>query len=473
MTDCLILPEAPTAADALPLTPLPKDRLEGWLAEQPPAARAWVAAVGYTAEPGSVCLLPGPDGTPVAGLLGVPETPDLWTTAALPTSLPPGTYRLAPAEEGNGDAAAPAGYDPTLAALGWALGAYRFRRYKTQGDARPPARLVLPAGCDREAVQRAAEATFLVRDLVNTPAEDMGPAELAHEAQALAQEFGGTCQVTVGGNLLYRGYPAIHAVGRASSRAPRLIDLHWGATDAPKVTLVGKGVCFDSGGLDIKPSGGMLTMKKDMGGAAHVLGLARMIMMQGLPVRLRVLIPAVENMLAGNAFKPLDVIATRQGLTVEVGNTDAEGRLVLADALTEAASEAPELIVDFATLTGAARVALGPELPALFCNRDDLAQAVQAASERTADPLWRLPLWRGYARMLASGVADTSSTGDGPFAGAITAALFLEKFVPATVPWMHLDVFAWNPADRPGRPKGGEAMGLRAVHALIADRFGR
>ena len=333
--------------------------------------------------------------------------------------------------------------------------------------------LVWPAGADRAHVRAAAEATTTVRDLINTPAGDMGPAELAAAAHRIAKTKGAEIAEIKGSALLRQGYPTVHAVGRASANAPRLIDLRWGRADAPRVTLVGKGVCFDTGGLDLKPAQGMLRMKKDMGGAAHVMGLAQMIMSAGLDVRLRVLIPAVENSVAGNALRPLDIVKTRSGITVEVGNTDAEGRLILCDALTEAESEGPDLLVDCATLTGAARIALGAELPAFFCNDDALAGALASASEAVSDPLWRLPLWRPYRRMIDSKTADINNVSDSGLAGAITAALYLEEFVNRTTPWIHLDIMAWNLTTRPGRPVGGEAQGMRALFALIDSRFGR
>jgi leucyl aminopeptidase len=354
--------------------------------------------------------------------------------------------------------------------LGWALATYRFGRYRKHEGSFPT--LVWPGGCDRAGVERAASATFLVRDLINTPAADMGPEELAAAARTLADGHGARFAVIVGDELQVRNYPAVHAVGRASSRAPRLIDLQWGDESNPRVTLVGKGVCFDSGGLDLKPAAGMKLMKKDMGGAAIMLGLARMVMSANLPVRLRVLIPAVENSVSGNALRPLDVIETRKGLTVEIGNTDAEGRVILADALAEAASEQPALLVDCATLTGAARVALGTELPALFTNDDTLAQALLAHGAATGDPLWRLPLWKPYKRHLDGKVADLTNAADIAFAGAITAALFLAEFAKPAKPWAHIDIMAWNTDSRPGRPEGGEAMGMRALYGLIRERFG-
>ena len=449
---------------AVALIPLDKAAFADWLAGLPESRRAWVIAANFTAESGAVCPMPGDDGRLTAVLVGLGDDDDPWAFAALPAKLPPGLYRLArPIERRAAE----------WATLGWQLATYAFRRYKS-GEAKPWPRLVWPDNADRAAVLRAAEAIALVRDLINTPAADLGPAELAAAAEALAKRHGASLRVIVGEGLLAENFPAIHAVGRAAAhhRQPRLIDLAWGETDAPKVTLVGKGVCFDSGGLDLKPSSNMKLMKKDMGGAAHVLGLASMIMAAGLPVRLRVLIPAVENAVAGDSMRPLDVLSTRKGVTVEIGNTDAEGRLILADALWEAASESPALLIDVATLTGAARTALGPDLPALFANDDRLAADLLAAGEAEGDPLWRLPLFKPYRRMLDSKVADLTNASDSPHAGAITAALFLQEFVPAGIPWVHLDIMAWNAASRPGRPEGGEAIGLRALHALIADRFG-
>ncbi|CAO3399325.1 leucyl aminopeptidase family protein [Azospirillum palustre] len=448
--------------DTVALTPVTKAGLADWLAAQSPATASWVKAVGFTGEAGSTVFLPGPDGAVAHVLAGVSAVDDLWAFAGLPASLPAGSYRIDAALDARA---------ATRAALGWALGSYRFTRYK-----KPPekgfATLVWPAEADRGEVERAATATWLVRDLVNTPACDMGPAELAQAAQDLAAEFDAAVEVIVGQDLLDRDYPAIHAVGRASPRAPRLVDLRWGNPTHPKVTIVGKGVCFDTGGLDLKPSSAMLIMKKDMGGAAHALALGRMIMMAGLPVRLRVLVPAVENVVAGDSFKPQDVLKTRKGLTIEVGNTDAEGRLILCDALAEADSEKPELLIDFATLTGAARVALGPDLPALMSNNDALANDLTEAGTAVDDPMWRLPLWAPYRKGLDSKVADINNVTANGFAGAITAGLFLQEFVSKETPWAHLDTYAWNGANRPGRPEGGEALGLRAAYAVIAKRFG-
>ncbi|QQS15024.1 MAG: leucyl aminopeptidase family protein [Rhodospirillales bacterium] len=386
----------------------------------------------------------------------------MWDYGALATRLPPGEYCLV----GDLDAAA-----ATAAATAFALGTWRFTRYR--GRAKPGPRLVWPAKCDRAAVERVVDGMFLGRDLITTPANDMGPAELAAAAKKLAQRHRARFSAIAGEELLRRNFPVIHAVGRASTRAPRLVDIVWGRAGAPKVTLIGKGVCFDSGGLDLKPATGMLMMKKDMGGAATVLAAASMIMAARLDVRLRVLIPAVENSVSGNAFRPMDVIRSRKGVTVEIGNTDAEGRLILCDALTYAARFKPAMMIDVATLTGAARVALGPELPALFCNDDALAEALLKAGREREDPLWRMPLWSDYRRFLDSKIADINNAAQSPFGGAITAALFLREFVPDSVPWAHIDTMAWNQTARPGRPEGGEAMAARAIFAAIGERFGR
>jgi len=386
----------------------------------------------------------------------------MWALAGLAESLPEGSYRL------DG---VPAGGDPSRVALGWALGTYGFTRYRDKPAAK--ARLVWPHGADRGLVERLAAAVFLARDLQTTPASDMGPEELAAAAIRVAEAQGARCRVVVGDDLIAENYPTIHAVGRASTRPPRLVDITWGDEAAPKVTLVGKGVCFDSGGLDLKPASGMKMMKKDMSGAAIMLALGQALMQAGLDIRLRVMLPCVENAVAGNAMRPLDIVRTRKGLTVEIGNTDAEGRLILCDALAEASGEKPALLLDAATLTGAARVALGPELPALFCNDDGLAAALITAGAAEDDPMWRMPLYRPYRRQIDSKVADLNNISDGPHAGAITAALYLQEFVDADVPWAHLDVMAWNQRSRPGRPEGAEPQTLRALYAHIADRFGK
>ena len=434
---------------------------DAWLAAQPPRARAAAAAqklkpVGYASA-----ILPGDDADDWSVVTVVTNIDDFssWCLAKLAETLPEGAYRLASGSPGP-------------APLGWLLAQYRFDRYKKDDKATCPRVLLSDEPARIESFVQIAEAVALVRDLVNTPAADMGPPQLEAEAAQLAKAYDATLVVTRGGEL-ETGYPMIHAVGLAASRdfAPRLIELEWGNPAHPRLAIVGKGVCFDSGGLDIKPSSGMRLMKKDMGGAAHTLALARLVMAARLPVRLHLLIPAVENAIAGNAFRPGDVLTSRQSLTVEIANTDAEGRLVLGDALTKAGEGDPALIIDFATLTGAARVALGPDLPATFSNDDDLATAVLAAGLATDDPLWRLPLHAGYEEMLKSDIADLNNSPDGGFAGSITAALFLQRFVPEGTPWLHLDTFAWRPAAKPGRPKGGEALGLRAIWVMLQSRF--
>lgn len=422
-------------------------------------ARRWLDACGFEPSPGRLALLPDADGKLERVLIGVDPRAPLEALAALPWQLPAGRYRL--------DAAG-VPLDQRLVALGWALGAYRFDRYS---DAtRQAAQLVLQRS-ELDVLQPLVDAVQQVRDLVNTPTEDMGPGELAGAVRALARTHRARVREWVGEALLKANFPTIHAVGRASHRPPRLVELTWGRPTAPKLVLVGKGVCFDTGGLDLKPSAGMRWMKKDMGGAAHAIALASLVMAARLPVRLTLLVPTVENAVSGNAIRPGDVVRTRAGHTVEIDNTDAEGRLILCDALAYAGEQDPDLVIDFATLTGAARVALGPDLPALFANREPLAQGVLQAAEAEHDPLWRLPLWRPYGTMLASNVADFANAGPGRHAGAVTAALYLERFIPAHTPWMHVDVYAWNDAARPGHPAGGEAQGLRAFFAFLAGRY--
>ena len=454
---------AAASARTVPIVPIETGVFAAWLKKQPAAMKRWVESAGFRARPGSVSLVAGADGTLATVLAGVDDHQGLWSYASLPTHLPAGRYEIDARMDRDG---------ATRAALGWALGCYSFDRYKSKKEERELPALVWPKNCDRGAVTRTADAATLVRDLINTPAEDMGPPELAAAARKLARAHKARISVIVGDQLLKRNYPTIHAVGRAAAKAPRLIDLAWGRRDAPRVTLVGKGVCFDTGGLDIKTATGMLRMKKDMGGAAHVLGLAHMIMDAKLDVRLRVLIGAVENSVAGNAYHPLDVIRTRKGITVEIGNTDAEGRLVMCDALAEADREKPALLADYSTLTGAARVALGTELAALFTNNDALAGDLAQAGKAVSDPLWRLPLWKPYRRMLDSKVADINNVSEGGQGGAITAALYLQEFVSDSTPWAHFDIMAWNAAARPGRPVGGEAMGMRALYSVIEKRFG-
>jgi leucyl aminopeptidase len=419
-------------------------------------AGAWCEANGFAAQPGRSLCVPDNSGAIEEVLVGRPD--DGFALSKLCRALPEGRYRL------KGSVA-----DARMIALGWCLEAYGFGAYgKPQQSL---AKLVCPPGVDRPAVLSAARASYLVRDLVNTPASDMGPAELEAAVRQVARAHKAKLTVT-SGKALEKGFPMIHAVGMASPRAPRLIDFTWGPARAPKVTLVGKGVCFDTGGLDIKPASGMALMKKDMGGAANVLGLAQMIMEAKLKVRLRVLIPAVENAISGNAFRPGDVLRSRKGITVEIGNTDAEGRLVLGDALALADEESPDLLIDMATLTGAARVALGPDLPPFYTDDDGLAEAIAQAGRAENDPVWRLPLWRPYQRLFESSVADMNNAGDSGFAGSITAALFLRRFVERAKAHVHFDVFAWTPAPLPGRPKGGEAQAMRALFSVIQSRYG-
>lgn len=480
VTETLI---SPTRSRLVPIETVRMSDYAAWRKGQPLHIRRWVDSAGFNGESGQRSLMAGADGRLERVFLGLGDIDAgsgamvddavLWAFAGCAEGLPAGNYRIEP---GKGDADSDSADRRRLAhdaALGWALGSYRFERYRKAQRTLP--HLVWPEDADRAEVESAAQATFLVRDLVNTPAGDMGPSALADESRRLGRLFGARVAVTTGDALLRKNFPAIHAVGRAASEAPRLIDLRWkapGAGRRPLVTICGKGVCFDTGGLDMKPSSAMKLMKKDMAGAAQALGLARMIMAAKLPLRLRVLIPAVENAVAGNAYHPLDVVPTRAGITVEVGNTDAEGRIVLADALAEACREKPELVIDFATLTGAARVALGTGLPALFCNDDRLAEDIAAAGLAAADPVWRLPLWRPYRPMIDSKVADICNISEGPFGGAITAALFLQEFVRPAVPWVHLDFMGWNSNSRPGRPVGGEAQGMRALFRLLAARYG-
>ncbi len=425
-------------------------------------SQAWALATGFKADPNTYCLVPGEGGTLAKVLVGKPKAIDTWALGHLPKTLPPQTYTL-------GD-----DWPPEMATklwLGWCLGSYSFTQYKRPTLA-PEAKLLMPEGADYAYVTTTTAATHLVRDLVTTPAGDMGPEQLEVAAQALCDRHSAHLSVTVGDDLLSQNYPLIHAVGRAYNQAPRLLDLTWGDPNAPRVTLVGKGVCFDTGGLDIKSAAGMKLMKKDMGGAANVLGVAEMVMGMQLPVRLRVLIPAVENSIASTSVHPLDVLPSRRGLTVEVGNTDAEGRLVVADALWEAVCEepAPALVIDFATLTGAARIALGTELPACFSNRPELADALLTCGLAVDDPLWQLPLHQPYRAMLESSVADLSNVSSSSYGGSITAALFLQEFIRPEIPWIHLDLMAWNLRTLPGRPEGGEAMGIRAVFELIKQK---
>lgn len=428
-----------------------------------PAHRNFASAQGFAARSGQHCVLPDSQGALAAVVLGV-ETGarrrDPFAPGRLSSLLPAGDYAL----EGEID-------DVALAALGWLLQGYRFERYRKPNP--PRARLSLPDGVDGEEINLIAESAMLARDLVNTPANELGPGEIEAAIRGLSAECGASVTSIVGDDLLARNFPMIHAVGRASPRAPRLVDLVWGDQAHPKVTLVGKGVAFDTGGLNLKPDASMLLMKKDMGGAAAAIAAARMIMLAKLPVRLRLLVPAVENAVSGNAFRPGDVLASRKGLSVEIGNTDAEGRLILADALALADEETPELLVDFATLTGAARTALGPELPPYYTHDDGLAAEIARIGMAVNDPAWRLPLWRPYDGLLDSKIADVNHVSSGGMAGSVTAALFLNRFVEKTQSYAHFDIYAWNPSSKPGRPEGGECQGARLIHALVKQLYPR
>ena len=456
-----------TGGQAIPVHPVAEGEVEAFLARKRAPVRTFAAANKFSGKAGQVLAVPGASGAVEQVLLGLGSgRADLSLLRALAGKLPPGDYALAKL---------PKGLDPEQAALAFALGTYRFDRYKKHGE--PIARMVAPRGVDAAAVTAMAHACALARDMVNTPANDMGPLQIETIAGEIAQKYGATLSVVRGDDLLKENYPAVHAVGRAAvdSRAPRMIEVTWGDAAHPCVALVGKGVVFDTGGLDIKPSAGMRLMKKDMGGAAHALALGRMIMEAGLPVRLVILTPVVENAIGGDAMRPGDVLQTRAGLTVEVGNTDAEGRLILADALTRAAELKPALTLDFATLTGAARIAMGPFVIPFWTDDDRLAGQIEAASRAVADPLWRLPLTQAYRDALDSDIADLKNDPDGwAQAGATTAALFLQRFAPSgdeVGPWAHFDVFAWNPKGRPGYPVGAEVQAIRAAFAMIKSRF--
>ncbi|BBC03520.1 MULTISPECIES: leucyl aminopeptidase family protein [Bradyrhizobium] len=446
---------------ATPITFVTKATWDAIRGELPAPARQFAAANDFAAKPGKLLVLPAADGGIAQVLFGLEDADhkarDPFRPGALPGLLPPGVYRFANAP-----------HDTRLAALAFALGCYRFGRYRTNKI--PEVRLVPPDGIDTAEITRMADAAALARDLINTPSNDMGPAELAEVARDLATRFGAAFNC-IDGDELAQNFPLIHAVGMASTRSPRLIELSWGDPAHPKVTLVGKGVCFDTGGLDLKPSSGMLIMKKDMGGAANVLALAQMVMDAKLKLRLRVLIPAVENAVAGNAFRPLDIFKSRKGITVEIGNTDAEGRLVLADALALADEETPDLLIDLGTLTGAARVALGPDLPPFYTNDEALAGDVASCAKSENDPLWRMPLWPAYDAWLDSKTADITNAPSGGFAGSITCALFLQRFVEHARSWLHVDIYGWTPSAKPGRPEGGECQAARAIYKLLSQRY--
>jgi len=451
MTELLI-----SGVTGTPLIILASSMYNTWLAEQSMHIQNWLNSTKFNAK--GLSLIPSSEGKLAQVIFVTDEIDSYWLCGELVNQLPEGQYQISGSDE-----------QILLAAFSWGLGAYRFDRYKTY-DKRSP-QLVLPTQSQVERAQKWVRSVSIVRDLVNTPASDMMPQHLGETMENLGREFGAKVTQIIGDELLEQNYPTIHMVGRASEHLPRLIDLTWGDENAPKVTLVGKGVCFDSGGLDIKSVDGMRYMKKDMGGAAHVIGLAHQIMASNLPIRLRVLVPAVENVISANAFRPGDVIKTRKGIMVEIDNTDAEGRLVLCDALAEANSDKPELIIDFATLTGAMRVALGTELPGFFSNDDAVAMGITASGLKVQDPVWRMPLYKPYMTLFSSEIADMTNCSKGPFGGAITAALYLEAFVDKDISWTHFDIMAWNSRKLPGRPLGGEAFGIRAVFDYLHSRY--
>ncbi|MGC1855041.1 MAG: leucyl aminopeptidase family protein [Candidatus Aquirickettsiella sp.] len=455
MLNCFIH-ESPRS---IPIKAIFPELWSAWLADQTKATQQWLQAINFIAKPGSYSLLPGTSGQLQQVLLICNDAVDFWTFGLLPTVLPEGHYHVE-------------GLDKhklrEQIALAWGLGAYEFNRYKK--STRPLAQLLISNKNHKELMIKL-EAIYRVRNMINTPADDMDPAELVENVFQIGKKYHATVTQIVGDDLLSANYPAIYIVGKASCHEPRLVDLKWGDSQHPKVTLVGKGVCFDSGGYNLKSCGNMLAMKKDMGGAANAIGLAEMIMAYQLPVRLRLLIPSVENLIAGNAYKPGDIIQTRHGLTIEVGNTDAEGRLILADALCEADSESPELLIDFATLTGAARSAVGTEISAFFTDQEQLAQAIIQHSQQQQDPVWRLPLYKPYQKLLDSKFADLNNCGSSPFAGAITAALFLRSFISEETTWLHFDFNAYNANTRPGRPEGGEAMAILAVFSYLLEHY--
>ena len=455
---------APATDDAVPIWFVHSQDWDAVRSRLPEAVARYAETALFEPKPGRQLVVRDGGGKPVSVLAGI-EAPDarhldLLAPGRLATLLPPGTYRFANAP-----------HDTAIGALAWLLGLYRFTRYK--GDASPQPALMAPNGVDAARIERIAAATALARDLVNTPANDLGPDALEQAALEVAHAYGAHPRVVRGEALLNENLPLLHAVGRAAAQAPRLVEFMWGEAGAPRVTLVGKGVTFDTGGLNIKPDASMLLMKKDMGGAATTLALAQMIMDGHLKVRLRVIVAIVENAISGNAFRPGDVLASRKGLTVEIGNTDAEGRLILADALALADEDSPELLIDFATLTGAARVALGPELPAFYTDDDALAQSIAEHGSRMADPVWRMPLWRPYDSLLDSNVADLNNISGGSFAGSITAALFLRRFVEHAKTWVHFDIFGWTPKARAGRPEGGETQAAWLLYDLLEKRYGR
>lgn len=443
---------------ATPILLIPQKQFADWQAQQNEFTRNWLSSTNNTRfEPGTILLLPNSDGKISRVACCIADERDIWSVGSMPLSLPPGVYRFEQAP------------DELRFSQAWGLGAYQFTRYKT--PTKTPAQLFLPDPVKAAQILNIVESIYWVRDMINTPTDDMGPSELAHEAVLLAKDYSAKLSQLVGHDLLKHNYATIYTVGRASDDAPRLVDFRWGNKNHPKLTLVGKGVCFDTGGLNLKPPAGMALMKKDMAGAAHVLGLARMIMQAKLPVYLRLLLPMVENSVSGNAYRPGDVIKSRKGLTIEIGNTDAEGRLVLADALAEAVNDKPDLLIDLSTLTGAARIALGTDVAALFTNRDELADKLMRHAEQELDPMWRLPLYKPYREQLNSVIADINNASSDGYGGAITAAIFLKEFVPDDISWIHFDLMAWNLKGRSGRPVGGEANALRALFAYLKGRY--
>ncbi len=455
MLNCFVVS---AAKNHVPVFIIPQQDFSAWFAKQAHYVKNWLRSNQFRGEAGNISLIPDSTGKLNTVLCCISDIKNFWGVGNLPFSLPEGIYQFELDSKQY----------PHFA-IAWGLGAYQFTRYKN--PIRKSAQLVLPKHIDPQYITNIVESIYLVRDLINTPTDDMGPTELAAAAVKLGKEYNAKVKQIIGTDLLKNNFASIYTVGRASDDAPRLIDLRWGNKKHPKVTLVGKGVCFDSGGLDIKPSAAMLLMKKDMAGGAHVLGLARMIMQANLPIQLRVLIPAVENAISGNAYRPGDIIKSRKGITIEIGNTDAEGRVILADALTEAVSENPELLIDITTLTGAARIALGTELPALFSNNNKLADSVIQHSNQALDPVWQLPLFAPYRELLNSPIADINNTSTDSYAGAITAALFLKEFIPDEIPWLHFDLMAWNLKPRAGRPQGGEAMALRALFSYLSEIY--
>jgi len=455
-------PFATPSKKAVPITIVSKAELEESLANLTDAQRGWVESTGFAGKPNTHCLVPGEKGALEAVLFGAGEDSDVFELAGLSRALPPGRYSFKTK-------------DNARAQLAWGMGAYSFKRYQTKakagGKSKQAETVQLSCKANPETA-RMLEGIYLARDLINTPANDLGPTQLEAVFRKLGREHKAKVSVTKGDALLLKQFPMVHAVGRASADAPRVLDLVWGNAKHPKVTLVGKGVTFDTGGLNIKPGGSMALMKKDMGGAASVMGLAHMIMAARLPVRLRLIVGAVENAISGNSFRPGDVLKTRKGITVEIGNTDAEGRLVLGDCLTLADADKPDLLVDMATLTGAARVALGPDLPPFFTGDDAFGDALSAAGSAAHDPVWRMPLWEPYQKMLTSKIADVNHISTGGFGGAITAALFLSRFVQHAKIWAHFDIFGWVPSDKPWARIGGEAQAIRALFTVLKDRYG-